>query len=110
MHLASILFLCRKREYKFATNTFRADDIDIFTMSFDNFFHNRESESGSFFVFAARKIGLIDAFPDLVEFFSGDSNAGVFDRDKNLIIFLSYLYDDRRFIFTKFNRIVSQIV
>ena len=82
----------------------------MFVVGGDDFFDNGQPETGSFFVFAARKIGLIEAFPDLVEFFSGDSNAGVFDGDKNLIIFLSYLYDDRRFIFTKFNSIVYQIV
>ena len=65
-----------EREDEFGSDTLCAYDVNVFIMSLDGFFNDCKTESGSFFVFAAGEIGFVEALPDLIQFFAGDSEAG----------------------------------
>lgn len=99
-----------EREDEFGSDTLCAYDVNVFIMSLDGFFNDCKTESGSFFVFAAGEIGFVEALPDLIQFFAGDSEAGVFDGYEDLFASACDFYCYRGFILTEFNGVVHQVV
>lgn len=73
-------------EDKFRSDSFGADDIDIFSMQLDDFLDDGKSKSGSFFVFSAGQISLIEPFPDLFEAVLWNADTGIPDGDKDLFV------------------------
>ena len=80
------LFLCqRKCEDKFGSHAFRADDVDMFFVSLNDFFDNGQSKTGAFFVFSAGEVGFVKTIPDFFDAFRRNANAGIFDGDQVLV-------------------------
>ena len=65
-------------ENEFGSHAFRADDVDIFTVSLDDLFHNGQAQAGSAFILAAGQVGFVEAFPDLFDAVPGNSDACIF--------------------------------
>ena len=57
------IFTLWKGEGKFTSDTFRTDYINILTVSLNGFLYDGKTKSGSFFIFATRRICLVKTFP-----------------------------------------------
>ena len=75
-------------EDEFTSDAFRADYIDMLVMSGNDFFYNGQAQACSFFVFAAGQVRLVEAVPDQLHLFLGNTDAGIFYRDEDLVLFL----------------------
>ncbi len=62
-------------ENELASHAFRADHIDIFSVSLDDLLHNREAKAGSLLILSAGQISLVEALPDLFHTVFRDSDA-----------------------------------
>ena len=89
-----LLFRQRQRKDKLRTNAFRADTVDIFSMCLDDFFYNGKSKSGALLVFSAGEVCLVETIPDLFDAVFWNADSGVFDGNKDFLIFFGRL--DRR--------------
>ena len=107
--LILLLILRRERqgENKLASYSFRTDHIDMFPVAVDDLFYNGKTQSGSFFVLAPGKIGFIESVPDHFQVILGNTDAGVFYRNKKLVLFQGsfYLYD--RIVVAEFDGIIN---
>ena len=68
-----------QRKDKFCTNTFCADDIDIFMMGMYDFFNDGQPKTGSLFVFPTGSIRFIKTFPDTSDTFLWNPDSLIFD-------------------------------
>lgn len=82
-----LLFCQRQRKDKLRTNAFRADTVDIFSMCLDDFFYNGKSKSGALLVFSAGEVCLVETIPDLFDAVFWNADSGVFDGNKDFLIF-----------------------
>ena len=99
-----------KWEYKFRSNTFRTDAINIFAVGVYNFFYNGETKTGSFFVFTAGKVCFVKAFPDFIQAVLWNADAGVFYGNKYFFIFFCRLDGNERVMMTKLYCIINEVV
>ena len=105
-----LLFCQRQRKDKLRTNAFRADTVDIFSMSLNDFFYNGKSKTGAALVFSAGEVGFVKSFPDFFQTVFGNTDSGILDRDKYFVVLLGCLNRDRGIRMTELDRIVDQIV
>ena len=104
------IFGDRQGENKFRTDTLGADTIDIFTMCLNDLFYNGKSKTGAAFIFSAGEVGFVKSFPDLFQTIFWNTDSGVFDRNKDFLIFFGCLNRDHRILMTELDRIINQIV
>ena len=100
----------RQAEDKFRAHTFGADHIDGFFVSLDDFLYDGESESGALLVLAAGRVRLEEAVPDLFLILLRDADAGILDRDKDLIMLFVDVDSDCGIVMRKLDRVVHQVV
>ena len=101
------LFQCKN---KFCSNTLCTDHIDVLSMCMKNLFDDCQTKAGSFLILASGSINLIKSFPDLLETCLWNSNAMIFDRNKDLAIFFGSLKCDRGIVRTEFDRIAQKVI
>ena len=105
-----LLFCQRQRKDKLRTNAFRADTVDIFSMCLDDFFYNGKSKSGTLLVFSAGEVCLVETIPDLFDAVFWNADSGVFDGNKDFLIFFGRLDRDCGVCVAEFERIVDQVI
>ena len=105
-----LLFCQRQRKDKLRTNAFRADTVDIFSMCLDDFFYNGKSKSGALLVFSAGEVCLVETIPDLFDAVFWNADSGVFDGNKDFLIFFGRLDRDCGVCVAEFERIVDQVI
>ena len=105
-----LLFCQRQRKDKLRTNAFRADTVDVFAVCLDNLLYDGETKPGSFFVLAAGEIRLVEALPDLFDAVFWNADSGVFDGNKDFLIFFGRLDRDCGVCVAEFERIVDQVI
>ena len=75
-------------EDKFTAYTLCTDYIDVLVVGSDDFFHDGKPQSGAFLIFTSGQIRFVEAFPDQLQLFFGNTDTGVLDRDKDFVLFL----------------------
>lgn len=60
--------------------------MDIFIVCLDDFFRDGEAEAGSFFVFAAGRVGFIKTFPDFLQAVLWDAFSGILYGNESLFM------------------------
>lgn len=93
------LFQCKN---KFCSNTLCTDHIDVLSMCMKNLFDDCQTKAGSFLILASGSINLIKSFPDLLETCLWNSNAMIFDRNKDLAVFFGSLKCNRGIVRAEF--------
>ena len=78
------LFQCKN---KFCSNTLCTDHIDVLSMCMKNLFDDCQTKAGSFLILASGSVNLIKSFPDFLETCLWNSNAMIFNRNKDLAVF-----------------------
>ena len=100
----------RQRKNKLCPHAFRAHHIDIFPMGLYGFFDDGQSQPGSLFVLAPGEVGLVEAFPDLVQRIPWDSDAIIFYGGIDLVAPLRGLDGDGGIGLAELDGIVQQVV
>ena len=104
------LFRFLQSKDKFGSHTFCTDHINILVMCIDDLFDYRESESGAFTVLSAGSINLVETIPDLFDAVFWNADSGVFDGNKDFLIFFGRLDRDCGVCVAEFERIVDQVI
>lgn len=99
-----------QREYELRSDTFSANAINVLLVSIDDFFYNGKAKSGAFLVFSSGEVCLIEALPDFLDGFRGDSNSVVLYGNKAFVISQPGLNLDGRIGMAEFNGIIDKIV
>ena len=82
----------------------------MLTVSGNDLFDDRQSETGAFLVFATGAVDLVETFPDLVDAGFRDPDAVILDGNKNLVVFLRCFDRNRGAIWAEFDRVAEKII
>ena len=76
----------------------------------DDFFYDRESQAGPFFVFSPGGVGLVEAFPDFFHAVPGDAYALILDGDEDLLVPQGRLDGDLGIVGAELDGVVQKVV
>ena len=100
------LFQCKN---KFCSNTLCTDHIDVLSMCMKNLFDDCQTKAGSFLILASGSVNLIKSFPDFLETCLWNSNAMIFNRNKDLAVFFGSLKCNRGIVRAEFDRVAQRL-
>lgn len=84
--------------------------FDVLSMCMKNLFDDCQTKAGSFLILASGSINLIKSFPDLLETCLWNSNAMIFDRNKDLAVFFGSLKCNRGIVRAEFDRVAQKVI
>ena len=85
----------RQAKYKLTSDAFRTDDIDVFSVSHNDFTDDGQAKACSFFILTSGAVCFVETTPDFFDAVSGDTHAEILDGDKHLAMFFAGLYQNR---------------
>ena len=104
------LFFHWKCKNKLSADTLGTDAVDVLVVGGDNLFYDRKTKPGALFVLATGEVAFVETFPDAFDTFFGDSDTGVLDRNKHLIIFLGGLNGNGGIVVAELDSVVNQVI